>query len=220
VNRPGKSRSSAAIRANRPRRLRLSPPVRPIIVAAAACCCAMAVFQPSRALGQQLAPAPLPVPAAAEPHGDVSNLQGVDDYLNTHGEPVEISQLGIMARDGQATLDDGEKIAGVTVVDVSAKGAAAQSLGTHKVSHALVGGALLGAGVASAVLFPPALIPVLMLANSHVGMSYDLVVGVDGQRVRNTMELMQSIADVRSGDTLYLSIVRGGHRLQIPVRLP
>jgi S1-C subfamily serine protease len=171
-------------------------------------------------MGQQVTPAAVVAPSAADTQPDGSHLQGLNDYINTNAEPIEISQLGILARDGLATLDDGEKIAGVTVVDVSPKGAAANALGTHEVSHMLVGGALLGAGVASAVLFPPALIGVLMLANSHVGMSYDLVIGVDGSRVRNTMEFLQSVADARSGDTLYLAIVRRGRRVQISVQLP
>lgn len=149
----------------------------------------------------------------------MSHLQGLNDYLDTSAEPVEISQLGILARDGHLTLDDGRKITGVMVVDVAPKGAAASALGSHEASHMLVGGVLLGAGVASAVLFPPALIGVVLLANSHVGMSYDMVVGVDGHRVRNTMELMQLVGDARPGDTFYLAIIHGGRRCQVPVHL-
>ncbi len=190
------------------------------LFAATAACCFLTLLTPGSAFGQQLTPPAVLAPGAADGQTYVSHLQGPNDYVNSRGEPIEISQLGILARDGRATVGDGETITGVSVVDVSAKGAAAQALGSHEVSHVLVSGALLGAGVASAVLFPPALIGVAMLANSHVGMSYDLVVGVDGYRVRNTMEFMQSIADARPGDTLYLAIVRGGHRLQVPVHLP
>lgn len=197
----------------------------------AATCCSLAILlQPGHAVGQQtvaqqtvaqqtVPPAPFMAPGSTDTQSDGSHLQGPNDYVNTSVEPVEISQLGILARDGHATLNDGEKIAGVTVVEVSPKGAAANALGTHEVAHLVKDGVLLGAGVASAVLFPPALIGVLMLANSHIGMSYDLVVGVDGSRVRNTMQFMQSVADVRPGDTLYLAVVRGGRRLQIPVQL-
>jgi S1-C subfamily serine protease len=174
--------------------------------------CIVVLFQTSMAAGQQLAP-PVMEPT------DVSHMQGVQDYLDTSGEPVEISQLGIMVRDGYATVDDGVRISGVSVVDVSSKGAAAKVLGTHQAAHMAIKGALLGAGVASAVLFPPAIIGVAMLANSHFGISDDLVVGVDGFRVRNTMELMQCIGDVRPGDTLYLAVVRQGHRVQVPVQL-
>src|SRR5579863_3589623 len=218
VNRRRRSRSSAQPRADQlgARRHRMpgrrmaevwrDPRTRTGILAVAAVCCSLAILQPSPAMGQQVVPAPVMAPSVADTQPDGSHLQGLKEYVNTSVEPVEISQLGILARDGDATLDDGEKIAGVAVVDVSSKGAAANALGTHETSHLLVGGVLLGAGVASAVLFPPALIGVLILANSHVGMSYDLVVGVDGLRVRNTMEFMQSVADARPGDTLYLVI--------------
>jgi len=188
-------------------------------LAVAATFCALAIVQPWCAMAQQMAP-PVSPPAATDTPTDAASMQGVHDYLDTSTGPVEISQLGIMARDAHATLEDGQKVTGVAVVDISDKGAAAKALGTHHVSHMVVGGALLGAGVAAAVLFPPALIGVLIIANSHVGMSYDLVIGVDGFRVRNTMELMQTVADVQPGDTLYLAIVRGGHRVQIPVQMP
>jgi S1-C subfamily serine protease len=79
---------------------------------------------------------------------------------------------------------------------------------------------LVFAWVCSAVFFPPALIAVVVLADTHAISSYDLVVGVDGNRVRDTMEFMQSVADVRSGDTVYLAVVRHGRRVQIPIHLP
>jgi S1-C subfamily serine protease len=148
-----------------------------------------------------------------------SELPGIKDYLNTSEEPVEVPALGAMVRDGRASLGDGESVSGAEVVELSPHSPAAKALGTHEVSHVLVNGALIGAGVASAVLFPPAIVVVAMIAHSDLGRSYDLVVGIDGYRVRNTMDLMQSVADVRSGDTVYVAIVRSGHRLQIPVHV-
>jgi S1-C subfamily serine protease len=149
-----------------------------------------------------------------------SKIPGIKDYLDTSAEPVEVSSLGIMVRDGHTNLSDGESISGAQVVGISPHSPAAESFATHEVSHMLVNGALLGAGVASAILFPPAIIAVAMIAHSHVGMSYDLVVGIDGCRVRNTIDLMQSIANIRPGDTLYVVVVRRGRRVQVPVHLP
>jgi S1-C subfamily serine protease len=187
---------------------------------AAAVCCTMAILHTGAAAGQQLAPPAAVSSTVPQPQSGMSDLQGLNDYLDSGGEPVEISQLGIMARDGQATVDDGQNISGVAIVDVSSSGPAAEALGSHDVARYLVGGALLGAGVASAVFFPPALIGVVMLANTRAVKSYDLVIGVDGCRVRNTMDFMQSVADLRSGDTVYLAVVRHGHRVQIPIHLP
>lgn len=208
------------------RRLRpgylLGPAVRlvrtPDCLNIAALICGLLILHSGAALGQQ--PPPLmPAAADASDRPATSHLPGIKDYLDASGEPIEISSLGLTARDGQARLDNGETVAGAEVVEVSPNGPAAHSLGTHEVSHALVSGALLGAGVASAVLFPPALIAVAMAANSHIGMSYDLVVGVDGNRVRNTMDFMQTVAEARSGDTIYLAIVRSGRRVQVTLHL-
>ncbi len=187
---------------------------------AGAVCCPLAMLARGGAMAQQMPPPAVQASANSSlPQPEVSNLQGLNDYLDNNGEPVEIAQLGIRARNGSATLDDGEKISGVAVVEVLRKGAAANALASHEASHMLIRGALLGAGVASAVLFPPALIGVAMLANSHMGMSYDLVVGVDGSRVRNTMDFMQCMSEIQAGDTVYLEVIRGGRRLQVPVHI-
>jgi S1-C subfamily serine protease len=192
------------------------------MLAVGAACCGVAILQPGIARAQQSAAPAAAASSTAPPpaQSSMSDLQGVNEYLNSSGEAVEISQLGITARNGQATVDDGQNISGVAVIDVSSGGPSAEALGSHDASHYVLGGVLLGAGVASAVFFPPALIGVVMLANSHAVSSYDLVVGVDGNRVRNTMEFMQSVADVRSGDTVYLAVVRHGRRVQVPIHLP
>jgi hypothetical protein len=44
---------------------------------------------------------------------------------------------------------------------------------------------------------------------------WDLIVGVDGYRVKNIFELMQALRDVQSGDRVYLTIVRKGRRMLI-----
>ncbi len=200
----------------------LRPTVRrlrgPECLAVAALLCGLFILLSGAALGQQQSSPPSNAADASDTPAN-SPLPGVKDYLNASGEPIEISSLGVTTRDGQARLEDGKTVAGAEVVEVSPNGPAARALGTHEVSHALVSGAVLGAGVASAVLFPPALIAVAMAANSHIGMSYDLVVGVDGNRVRNTMDFMQTVAEAHSGDTIYLAIVRSGRRVQVPLHL-
>ncbi len=51
-------------------------------------------------------------------------------------------------------------------------------------------------------------------------MSYDLIIGVDGERIRDLMDLDDSLQNAGPGDIVYLSIMRRGERLQIPVLLP
>ncbi len=45
--------------------------------------------------------------------------------------------------------------------------------------------------------------------------SWDVIVGVDGYRVKNVFQLMQALQDVQSGDRVYLAIVRKGRRMLI-----
>jgi S1-C subfamily serine protease len=147
-------------------------------------------------------------------------MQTINDYLGVGSGQIEISQLGIMVQDGSARLDDGERISGASVVEISANGPAAKVLDSHRTSEMLVDGALVGTAVASAVFFPPALIGVAMLYSTHIGESHDLVIAVDGNRVRNTLDLVQPVEATQSGDTVYLAIVRSGQRLQVPVQIP
>src|SRR5579875_4129370 len=190
----------------------------PLLWAAIAVCC-LGMFSFAGRLGAQQSAATPPATLVNDTPGATSNLPGIKDYLDTSEEPVEVPSLGIMVRDGTATLDGGESMSGAEVVDIAPHSPAAKALGTHEVSHVLVNGALIGAGVASAVLFPPAIVVVAMIAHSNLGRSSDLIVGVDGYRVRNTMDMMQSVADLRPGDTVYMAIVRSGHRFQLPVRV-
>ena len=163
----------------------------------------------------------IPDPAIGEPQpASTSAPQSLNDYINSTGEPLDIAQLGIQVRDGDAKLDDCGSVSGADVIAVSANGASAGILDDHHNSHMVVAGALVGAGLAAAVLFPPAMIPILLIA--HVGSSgesLDLIIAIDGNRVRNTMDLIEAVQDIRKGDAVYLTIVRNGQRKQLVVHV-
>ncbi len=55
---------------------------------------------------------------------------------------------------------------------------------------------------------------------THVGETYDLIIGVDGTRVGNLIEFEDQMRRVKSGQIVYLSMIRDGARLQIAVNLP
>ena len=76
-----------------------------------------------------------------------------------------------------------------------------------------------GASVAAALVFPPAIVAVAVIDQSGIGESYDLVIGVDGRRVRNILDFQDLTANVRPGDILYLTMVRDGKRMQMPVHV-
>lgn len=163
----------------------------------------------------------IPDPVVSDPQTPATTSpQSLNDYINSSGEPLDIPQLGIQVRDGDAKLDDCGPVSGAGVTEVSANGASAGILEDHHTSHMMVTGALVGAGLAAAVLFPPAVIPILLVA--HVGSSsgsVDVIIAVDGNRVRNTLDLIEAVQDSRKGDAVYLTIVRNGQRKQMVVHV-
>ena len=72
----------------------------------------------------------------------------------------------------------------------------------------------------AAVVFPPAVMAVAMLASQRDhAESCDLIIAVDGTRVRNTVDLVDALQDIRTGDAVYLTIVRQGQRKQVVVHV-
>ena len=71
-----------------------------------------------------------------------------------------------------------------------------------------------------ALLFPPAILAVAAVEQIRFGESYDMIIGVDGMRVTNFLDFEDLMRDVRPGEIVYLSIVRDGKRVQVPVQLP
>jgi len=187
-------------------------------VAAALASLALLFYSAGHARAWQTIPDP-PVPDP-DPQAATSSPQSLSAYMNASGEPLAIPQLGITVRDDSAKLDDAGRVSGAGVTGVSAGGASAGILDDHHVSHTIVSGALLGAGAAAFVLFPPAVIAVVMLANARgAGESLDLIIAVDGARVRNTMDLVDAVQEAHQGDTVYLTIVRNGQRKHVTVRV-
>ena len=56
-------------------------------------------------------------------------------------------------------------------------------------------------------------------AQVSLGESYDLIIGVDGTRVTNYLDFEDRLRDIQPGEIVYLSIVRDGKRLQVPVHV-
>src|SRR4029079_9647478 len=77
-----------------------------------------------------------------------------------------------------------------------------------------------GAAVAASLVFPPAVLAVPVIETIQLCENYDLIIGIDGNRVTNFMDFQDQLRDARPGETVYLNILRGGKRLQIPVEMP
>jgi len=143
------------------------------------------------------------------------HVYSLQDFIN---QGVEESPLGVELREDCSKLDSSERVCGLAILEVRKDSPAA--LAGIRSYTALPHYLLDGATVAAALVFPPAIIAVALVDQSGIGESFDLVIGVDGRRVRHILDFQDLTSNVRPGDILYLTIVRSGKRMQIPVHVP
>jgi len=126
--------------------------------------------------------------------------------------------LGISVEEGQRKLKSGRVVDGLLVIDVQAGSPAAKAglCGGHQVAHDVIEGAV----VAAAMFFPPAVLAVPVIESVQLGENFDLIIGIDGERVTNFIDFEDRLRDAEPGEVVYLSVVRGGKRLQVPVTVP
>jgi S1-C subfamily serine protease len=67
---------------------------------------------------------------------------------------------------------------------------------------------------------PPAMIVAILVSQSDVGESHDLIIAVDGERTRNIADLQDALSRADDGEIVYLVVVRAGRRQCVAVRLP
>ena len=133
-------------------------------------------------------------------------------------EANDSSPIGVELREDRRKLSSGEQADGLLIVKVNKDSPAAHA-GLH--GYSTVGHSVLeGAAVAAAMVFPPAVLAIAIIEGTHVGESYDMIIGVDGKRVTNYLDFEDEMRDAKPGDVVYLSVVRNGKRVQIPVHLP
>jgi PDZ domain len=142
-------------------------------------------------------------------------VYSLQDFIN---QGMDESPLGVELREDCSKLETNEQVCGLAVLEVR-KGSPAANAGI-KPYTALAHDLLDGATVAAALVFPPAIIAVAVIDQSSIGEAFDLVIGVDGRRVRHILDFQDLTSNVRPGDILYLTIVRSGKRLQLPVHIP
>lgn len=142
-------------------------------------------------------------------------VYSLQDFMNEGGGQ---NPIGVELREDCSRLEDREKVCGLQVMDVQ-RNSPAWRAGVRPY-HALGRYVLSGASIAAAMFFPPAIVAVGIIGQTHVGESYDLIIGVDGQRVRHIIDFEDMTANDKPGETLYLMIVRDGKRMQLPVQLP
>jgi hypothetical protein len=142
-------------------------------------------------------------------------LHSLQEFMN---EGVNTSPLGVELQEGARQMKNGREVDGLLVVALE-PGSPAERAGVqagHRAAHDV----LEGAAVAASLVFPPAVLAVPVIETIQLGENYDLIIGIDGNRVTNFMDFQDQLRDARPGETVYLNILRGGKRLQIPVEMP
>ena len=142
-------------------------------------------------------------------------LHSLQEFMN---EGVNSSPLGVELQEGARRMKDGREVDGLLVVALQ-PGSPAERAGVqagHRQAHDV----LEGAAVAASLVFPPAVLAVPVIETMQIGENYDLIIGIDGNRVTNFMDFQDQLRDAQPGETVYFNILRSGKRLQVPVEMP
>jgi S1-C subfamily serine protease len=159
--------------------------------------------------------------AAAGQTASQQGLGSANDYLRStpdSADTFDVPLLGIAVNNGADHLHGGHPISGVEILTVmpSGPGAAAGLQGRREGTRAALTIGLL----AGAMLFPPAMLGVVALQQSGIGASRELIIAVDGQRTRDVSDLGEAMENAEAGEIVYLTVLSGGRREQVPVELP
>ncbi len=192
---------------------------------------------------QSLAPSDettLEIPNVASPDsGEESSSDevGTPDEYEQASKDVSVSYPAQYVNDGSGfdfdardtrligiTVDDdivkreGHWVEGVIIVKVLNNSPAARA--GLRGQQAAVQNVLEAGVVVCSVFFPPGFMALPIIEESGIGKSYDLIIAVDGERVRDVLGFDDALEKAEPGEILYLSIIRGSHHWQIPVPIP
>jgi hypothetical protein len=172
------------------------------------------------------APVAMLPPGTVPQSSDLNSYMTQDQQLYTGGrrpgdfmvEGDETSPIGMTLREAHRELKTGEETDGLLIVSIEKNSAAAKA-GLQPYKH-LAHNLLTGAAIGASVVFAPAMLALPLIEYTHVGESYDLIIGVDGIKVSNFFDFSQRMRGVQQGELVYFNVLRDGKRLQIPVPLP
>ncbi|HYR78911.1 MAG TPA: PDZ domain-containing protein [Candidatus Dormibacteraeota bacterium] len=126
--------------------------------------------------------------------------------------------LGMRLREDRRALNTGEEADGLLITGLIKNSPAAEA-GLHAY-NAAGHNMMTGVAMAGAMLFPPAILLVPALDYTSIGETYDLIIGIDGARVRNFLDYQDRTRDLMPGEMIYLSVIRDGKRLQLTMTVP
>jgi S1-C subfamily serine protease len=149
--------------------------------------------------------------------GSVKDYVGGDSYSVGENED-QVPALGIEVTNGESKLTRGPSVIGIKVISVDPGGPAAiAGLQTERV---IVRTALTAALAVGGLFVPPAMVAAILVSQSDVGESHDLIIAVDGERTRDIVDLQDALSRADDGEIVYLVVVRAGRRQCVAVRLP
>ena len=128
----------------------------------------------------------------------------------------DVDRLGIEVEDAIDRFE-GHDVFGVEVLNVrqSSPGALA-GLRSRK---AVVSTVLKTITLVGTLVFVPTRFIYDWVSETGAGDWHDLIIGVDGERVQSVSELENALGQVKEGDIVYLTLLRSGKRVQVPVSL-
>ncbi len=155
------------------------------------------------------------VPGQGIPDADGARFADIDQFATN--DDVYESPIGALLQHDCAELAPRQDVCGLAVLEVRPGSvAAAAGMRLYRgLVHTLLGATV----VSAAMVFPPAIAALGLVEQSHVGESFDLIIGVDGQRIHTIHDFQGALAEVHVGDVIYVTVVRNGKRLQMPLRI-
>src|SRR5579885_2850971 len=166
-----------------------------------------------------------PAASGADAQSDNTNneqtgAQGPESFEDTSpfalNDDFYQAPIGTLLQHDCARLATGQMACGLAVLEVR-PGSPAALAGIKPYSglvHTMMGATVMGAGM----VFPPALAALGLVEQTRFGEAFDLIIAVDGQRVRAIPDFERAISQARLGDVIYLTILRHGRRLQVTVK--
>ena len=168
----------------------------------------------ARAGPWQAHPVPATLPVRENP-GSAQDIGSAADYLQTLSQVLIISRISVSVREGWTELIDGHQVKGVEVVDAAAESPVA-SAGIQSCTMA-ARTAPAKAGGFAAIILSPVIRLLRAIDRSLIFDERDVIFAVDGERIRNILELADRVQNLACGDRMYLTLARRGRRVQICV---